>query len=1397
MAALLSAGMLLSLFSGTGLAAEGENPDQPEQTAQTFPVHFVITPADAQLVISEGIGCTYTEPVVEPASPEEEEVPPKGDPDPQDPAPEAEPVEYNLEPGEYTAVITREGCYASVFSFRMAENGVVKGVTDSGNVWDYLKDGVFTISLTEFAASEAENAWDGVSLDVSWYDEDAQTLYISTPAQLVGLAAIVNGIYNMETTAIWDDADGDGTAEAYTPQEYAQLENRKIRPRCSEAGTGSNNMVTTNSYWYGAKSDDTTPADLNGQTVLITADLDMGGWQRDDGTWTGARYTPIGGQYLMHYLDYGAWKSDGYSHLGSSFNGTLDGQGHTITNIYCDRYGAGSNYGDSASIGLIGRLGIHDNDPAELAAVNPTVRNIAVTGYFYGRRSVGGIVGKTGRTSAQLLRDGSTGAIIENCLNFAQVKNTDTKGCGGIVGAGWNAGVVRCCANFGPVSSSYACPTGGISGSNEISLENCYNVGQITCPYLTYAMAIGTNNGGASVITNCYWLRGTATGGGYYNGKGATEITDNYQGSGLSAEEYMQTETFVRELNGTGRGWVLGEDGGYPIPRVFTIDTTVVTGIEKTADPKTLQYVEGQTFDPTGLEIYALYSDQTRQLLTDYQISPDRPLEMGDTTVTISGTHGGQTYHYEYQITVVHAALSAIRITQQPDSVLYARDETFSPAGMVVKAYYTNAPDRGVILTEEQYHWKLEDSTLTVSYTYGGVTKTDTCQITWLDSDKPQRDGDGAYLLKTENDLRWFANQVNALGQTVAKAVVQQDITVTSRDFAGIGCSPNAYIGSFDGDGHTITLQLESDSPAGLFAVAGEATIRGVTVAGTVTSTSSSGTAGLVGYVTRVNDAGSGQTLTIADCSNTASVTAPGYAGGLLGKNVFGAVTISDSDNSGAIQAQSGYAGGIAGYSGGGLRITGCTNSGSLQAGDNTGGIIGSVRSSASEGAVELSACENRGTIRGDASVGGIAGYLAGSGETCPVTVRACANTGSVTGQSAVGGIAGYAFYRNDCIESSYNAGDVTATGITINRGAGGIAGCNQARICNVYNLGDIQAVNETAAKQVGVGGIVGTSMGSDAVIQNAYHAGTLASAGDASCGSMVGYVYFSMSLKNTLCLQGPYCGLVADGRVVTGEARVCTERELMAAALGEAFRESDLCGFRYPVLTWQTGQPHTFDAGVVEVEPTCTKPGQAAFTCIQCGMIHTEPVAAIACASAGYSDVPARIWYHDAVDYMVTNGYMNGMGGGRFQPDGTVTRAQLVTMLYRLEGQPSVAGLPNPFVDVPGGKWYTDAIRWGASTGVVNGVGDGQFQPDGAVTREQIATMLFRYAAAEPVAGDYLQDFPDGGEVSRYAVQAMNWAVANGVINGSKTNGVVYLLPRDNATRAQIAQLLTNWLRK
>ena len=180
------------------------------------------------------------------------------------------------------------------------------------------------------------------------------------------------------------------------------------------------------------------------------------------------------------------------------------------------------------------------------------------------------------------------------------------------------------------------------------------------------------------------------------------------------------------------------------------------------------------------------------------------------------------------------------------------------------------------------------------------------------------------------------------------------------------------------------------------------------------------------------------------------------------------------------------------------------------------------------------------------------------------------------------------------------------------------------------------------------------------------------------------------------------------------------------------------------------------------------------------------------------YSDVPAGSYYEKAVIWAMQKGVANGMGGGKFEPDGQLTRAQLVTVLYRAAGEPDTGKQVNPFTDVADDAWYTKAVIWAANNGIVNGVAKNVFAPDASITREQIATMLYRYAGAEAAKEDKLSAFPDAAKVSDWAKEALNWAVASGLINGvADANGTANLEPQATATRAQIATILMRWLEK
>ena len=175
------------------------------------------------------------------------------------------------------------------------------------------------------------------------------------------------------------------------------------------------------------------------------------------------------------------------------------------------------------------------------------------------------------------------------------------------------------------------------------------------------------------------------------------------------------------------------------------------------------------------------------------------------------------------------------------------------------------------------------------------------------------------------------------------------------------------------------------------------------------------------------------------------------------------------------------------------------------------------------------------------------------------------------------------------------------------------------------------------------------------------------------------------------------------------------------------------------------------------------------------------------------FDDVAKSAWYYKAVEYVAENGIMSGVSAREFAPNAGFSRAMLAQTLYAMSGKPTVK-VEGTFADVAANAWYADAVNWAAEKGYVSGVGDGKFAPDASITREQMALILYRYAGSPDASGMVLREFADGDSVSAYAVDAIRWAVHEGLISGMENNT---LAPQGTATRAQVAQILMNFHQK
>lgn len=293
----------------------------------------------------------------------------------------------------------------------------------------------------------------------------------------------------------------------------------------------------------------------------------------------------------------------------------------------------------------------------------------------------------------------------------------------------------------------------------------------------------------------------------------------------------------------------------------------------------------------------------------------------------------------------------------------------------------------------------------------------------------------------------------------------------------------------------------------------------------------------------------------------------------------------------------------------------------------------------------------------------------------------------------------------------------------------------------------------------------------------------------------------------NLTCL---HCGLTKRaGELEALGHDVVTDAAVPPTCVSDGLTEGSHCARCGEVFTAQTTVPSTGEHAHV-VTPgkaaTCTEPGLLEQTCRRCGAEQKtvlpvlESCAGTICPSHDYHDAPEfGHWSHAGIDYTLELGLFRGTSDTEFSPNVAMTRAMLVTVLYRLDGQKEPTGA-NPFTDVEPDSWYTEAVIWAVENEIVLGMGDGTFAPEAEITREQMAAILYRYAAyrGDDMTTDAdLAAFPDEKTVSSYACEPLAWAVDRGLINGVAQNGESWLEPRAGATRAQVATILMRFLKQ
>ena len=203
---------------------------------------------------------------------------------------------------------------------------------------------------------------------------------------------------------------------------------------------------------------------------------------------------------------------------------------------------------------------------------------------------------------------------------------------------------------------------------------------------------------------------------------------------------------------------------------------------------------------------------------------------------------------------------------------------------------------------------------------------------------------------------------------------------------------------------------------------------------------------------------------------------------------------------------------------------------------------------------------------------------------------------------------------------------------------------------------------------------------------------------------------------------------------------------------------------------------------GITPVQPPVTPQQPSDSSYLSCQKDSSCPV-------SNFVDTNTNEWYHNGVHYCVENGLMNGIGNAKFNPNGTTTRAMIVTILWRMNGSP-VAGASG-FTDVPANEWYAQAVSWAASRGIVTGYNATTFGPNDSITREQLAAIFYRYAKSQGLdvsAQSALASFTDVGNISDWALTSIRWANSVGLVNGRTSTTIV---PGGTATRAESASII------
>ena len=746
----------------------------------------------------------------------------------------------------------------------------------------------------------------------------------------------------------------------------------------------------------------------------------------------------------------------------------------------------------------------------------------------------------------------------------------------------------------------------------------------------------------------------------------------------------------------------------------------------------------------------------------------------------------------------------------------------------VVKAKGAKKAAADFTVETEALHF---DITLSVQNGWDGETVTEPHQLTADEATGEYEGMTGWYRVENGEELAWVARKINSVsGGYNANIVLAKDIDLGGELWTPMGSSyNNCFTGIFDGNGHSVTnLFCEGTTYQGLFGYS-KGTIRNLTVSGSVTlkTSNASGYEANAGGIVAYQNNGS-----IDCCASYVTVAnehASGRTGGIAG--YASGTTFLKCFNAGKLSGGISVAG-IAGYCGGTSTITDCYNIGTLVGGDNivessyTFGQISGIASSLSDySASTVTNCYNAGAITGAERYSRVGSLVSTRGAA---TLSNCYYL-EVDGLKGVGnGLSdGCTAVDAETLASADMPAKLSKASFKQNTGCGGFAPaltwqtlrthsfttaasdvvaseatCTQAAVC--YVKCDVcGAVSDTLT--VSVGEALGHDLVTDAAVP-------------ATCTE-------SGLTEGSHCTRCDY-KVVQEVVPATGHTEAAPVRENeVAATCTEAgsYDEVIYCSVCHAELSREAKTIEALGHDLVDHEAkaaTCTEAGWAAYqTCTRCDYTTYKEIPATGhtfengvctvCGAADpdyvkpeepwvnpFVDVRESAWYFEGVRYAAQHGLFNGTSATTFEPEADMTRAMLVTVLWRMAEQPEPT-VEVPFTDTSRTDYYAKAVAWAYENKVVNGTSPTTFEPDGMITREQIATILYRYAEKKGYdvsKQNDLNGYPDADKVSGYAKTALAWANALELVKGTNEGGVDYLDPQGHATRAQVATILMRY---